>query len=138
MHFFRRDQRKALVQIETHLVAKHAFGAGAGAIGLGYACRVDVAHEVFVLAAHGVLAGGGRHGREVWAAVDASILEASQCHFRATSNNRWPYNTKLCKTCRVNASAGKKVSIASSCKVTSTGVPKTVVVLIKLSTPVGV
>ena len=38
----------------------------------------------------------------------------------------------------VCASAGKNDSTASSCKVTSTGVPKIVVVLMKLSTPSGV
>lgn len=45
------DQREAFVQIKPHLVAKHAFGAGAGAVGLGNALVVNVLHEVFVLAA---------------------------------------------------------------------------------------
>jgi hypothetical protein len=34
VHLLRRDQREALAQVETHLVAEHAFRAGAGAVGL--------------------------------------------------------------------------------------------------------
>ena len=43
-----------------------------------------------------------------------------------------------CSAARVKSSAGKKVSSASSCSVTSTGVPKMVMVLMKLSIPCGV
>ncbi len=56
------DQRKALVQVEPHLVAEHAAGAGASAVALGHAMGIDVAHEVFVLGAYG--AGGGIHGQQ--------------------------------------------------------------------------
>jgi len=55
------DERKALVQVKTHLVAKHAARAGAGAVTLLHATRVDVAHEVFILAANGAGAGAA-HG----------------------------------------------------------------------------
>jgi len=48
VNFFGRDQRKALLQVKPHLVAKHAFGACAGAVGLEHAMRIDVAHKVFV------------------------------------------------------------------------------------------
>ena len=50
-------QREALVQVEAHLVAKHAARAGAGAVALGHAVLVHMAHEVFELAAEGT--GGG-------------------------------------------------------------------------------
>ena len=53
VHLLAGDQRKAFVQIETHLVTKHAFGARAGAVGFLHAMCVDVLHEVFVLAANG-------------------------------------------------------------------------------------
>src|SRR5262245_36048420 len=43
-----------------------------------------------------------------------------------------------CSACAVASSAGKKHSRASSERVTSIGVPKTVVVLIKLSLPASV
>src|SRR5690606_9061793 len=49
MQFFGGDQRKALVQIETHLVAEHRTRSGAGAVGLAGAMFVYMAHEVFVL-----------------------------------------------------------------------------------------
>jgi hypothetical protein len=49
VHFFGRDQWKALFQIKPHLVAKHTFGARAGAVSLEHAMRVNVAHEIFVL-----------------------------------------------------------------------------------------
>jgi hypothetical protein len=51
VHLLRRHQREAFVQVEAHLVAEDALGAGAGAVGLGHAMHGDVAHEVFVLAA---------------------------------------------------------------------------------------
>ncbi len=47
------DQRKAFVQIKTHLITKNAFGASAGAVGFGNTVVVHVLHEVFVLAADG-------------------------------------------------------------------------------------
>jgi hypothetical protein len=53
MHLLGGDQRKAFVQIETHLVTKHAFGTGPCAVGFLHAMCVDVLHEVFVLAANG-------------------------------------------------------------------------------------
>ena len=55
MDFLGRDQREAFGQVEAHLVAEHAAGAGAGAVGLGGAMRVHMAHEVFVLGADGAL-----------------------------------------------------------------------------------
>ena len=51
VNLFGGDQRKAFVQIKTHLIAKHAFGASAGTVGFVHAVRVDVLHEVFVLTA---------------------------------------------------------------------------------------
>ena len=48
MHLFRGDQRKALAQIETHLVAEHTACAGAGAVCFLHAKRVHMAHEIFV------------------------------------------------------------------------------------------
>ena len=36
-HLLRRDQRKAFVQVEAHLVAEHAARAGARAVALGHA-----------------------------------------------------------------------------------------------------
>ena len=58
VHLLGGDQRKAFVQVEAHLVAKHAARAGAGAVAFLYAGGVDVAHEVFVLAADGALTWG--------------------------------------------------------------------------------
>ena len=43
------DQRKAVGQIEAHLVAEHAERAGAGAVGLAHALRAHAAHEVEIL-----------------------------------------------------------------------------------------
>jgi len=51
VNFLGGHQREAFVQIEAHLVAKHAFGACAGAVGFGNAVAVHMLHEVFVLAA---------------------------------------------------------------------------------------
>ena len=45
------DQRKAFIQVKTHLIAEDAFSACAGAIGLENAMFVHMAHEVFILAA---------------------------------------------------------------------------------------
>ncbi len=53
VHLLRRDERKALGQIEAHLVAEDALRAGAGAVGLEHAMVAYMAHEVFVLAADG-------------------------------------------------------------------------------------
>jgi hypothetical protein len=50
-------QRKTLVQVKAHLVAEHAFGAGAGAVGLEDAVGVHMAHEIFVLGADRARAG---------------------------------------------------------------------------------
>ena len=44
-------QRKAFVEVETHLVAKNTFGTGTSAICLEDALRVDMTHEIFVLGA---------------------------------------------------------------------------------------
>ena len=54
IHLFGGDQRKALVQVKAHLVAKHALGAGAGAVGLENTVGVHMAQQVFVLGADGV------------------------------------------------------------------------------------
>ena len=55
VHLLGRHQWKAFVQIEAHLVAKHALGAGAGAVGLVHTGGVHMAHEVFVLGACGAV-----------------------------------------------------------------------------------
>ena len=52
VQFLRRHQRKAVGEVEPHLVAKHRSRAGAGAVGLGRAVVEDVAQEVVVLS-HG-------------------------------------------------------------------------------------
>src|SRR5262245_2226910 len=51
---------------------------------------------------------------------------------------RAPACDHRCSACAVASSAGKKHSRASSERVTSIGVPKTVVVLMKLSLPASV
>ena len=53
VNFFCRDQREAFIQVKPHLVAKHALGARASAVGFGNAVLVHVLHEIFVLAADG-------------------------------------------------------------------------------------
>ena len=58
--FFGGDQRKTFGQVKAHLVAEHAFGAGAGAVAFFSTMEIDVAQQVFVLVAHG--AGGGEGG----------------------------------------------------------------------------
>ena len=40
-------------RVKPHLVAKHTARAGAGAVAFLHTRRIDVAHEVFVLAADG-------------------------------------------------------------------------------------
>ena len=62
-HLLGGDQRKAFVQVEAHLVAEHAARAGAGAVALAHAVREHVAHEVFVLGAHGARGRAVGHGR---------------------------------------------------------------------------
>ena len=62
-HLFGGDQRETFVQVKTHLVAKHAARARACAVTFLHARRVDMAHEVFVLAADG--SGGCGHGAGV-------------------------------------------------------------------------
>jgi hypothetical protein len=47
------DQRKPIVQIEAHLMAKHALGARAGAVGFSNTVIGHVLHEIFILAANG-------------------------------------------------------------------------------------
>jgi hypothetical protein len=49
VHLLGGHQRKALFQVEPHLVAEHARGARAGPVRLVYALREHVAHEVFIL-----------------------------------------------------------------------------------------
>src|SRR5690606_18114298 len=49
MQLLRRDERKALREIETHLVAEHAERAGAGAVGLARAVVSDTAEKVEIL-----------------------------------------------------------------------------------------
>ena len=71
----RRDERKALAQVEAHLVAEHALRAGAGAVGLGDAMVADVAQEVFVLRAHRALVALGQAAGRSVSAV-ASLMEA--------------------------------------------------------------
>lgn len=53
MDFFGRHQWETFAQIKSHLIAKHAFGPGTGAVGLGNTVFVYVLHEIFVLAADG-------------------------------------------------------------------------------------
>ncbi len=53
MNFFGGHQREAFIEVKTHLVAKHASGACASAVGLGNAMCSHVLHEIFVLAANG-------------------------------------------------------------------------------------
>ncbi len=50
---FGGDEWEAFVQVKAHLVAKHAFGAGARAVGLGNAVAVHMLHEIFVLTTGG-------------------------------------------------------------------------------------
>ena len=52
------DQRKTFVQVKAHLVAKHAARARAGAVALGHAMGVDMAHEIFVLGTDGAVGHG--------------------------------------------------------------------------------
>ena len=47
-HFFGGDEREAVLQVEAHLVAKYAAGAGAGAVGFSGSRVEDVAEEVVV------------------------------------------------------------------------------------------
>ena len=61
MNFFGGDQRKALAQIEAHLVAEHTARAGAGAVGFFDPMRVDMAHEIFI----GGGDGGGSHAQSL-------------------------------------------------------------------------
>src|SRR3546814_394786 len=49
VQFFGGDQRKALAQVETHLVTEDRPRAGAGAVGFGLTLFVDMPHEIFVL-----------------------------------------------------------------------------------------
>ena len=51
VNLFGGHQRKALVKVKAHLVAKHALGARACAVGFGNAVGIHVLHEVFVLTA---------------------------------------------------------------------------------------
>jgi hypothetical protein len=53
VNLFGGDQREAFVEVKPHLVAKHALGARASAVGLGNALAGHVLHEVFVLTADG-------------------------------------------------------------------------------------
>jgi hypothetical protein len=53
VNLFSGHQRKTFVQVKAHLVAEHAFGASAGAVGLEDAVGVHMAHEIFVLGADG-------------------------------------------------------------------------------------
>jgi len=45
----RRDERKALRKIETHLVTENALGPGAGPVGFGGAILPDVAKKIEIL-----------------------------------------------------------------------------------------
>ena len=49
VHFLGGHQRKTFGQVKAHLVAKHAAGAGAGAVTLAHTMLVHMAHKVFVL-----------------------------------------------------------------------------------------
>ena len=60
VHLFGRHQRKALLQIKAHLVAKHAARAGAGAVGLFNARVTHMAQKSFVLIRY-VRVGGAAH-----------------------------------------------------------------------------
>ena len=46
---FRRDKRKTLRKVETHLVTEDALGPGAGAVGFGDAVLLDGAKKIEVL-----------------------------------------------------------------------------------------
>jgi hypothetical protein len=50
MQLFSRDQREAFLQIKPHLIAENGTRTGAGAIGLGGAMVIHMAHEIEVLA----------------------------------------------------------------------------------------
>jgi hypothetical protein len=50
VHLLRRDEREALMQVETHLVAEDGTRAGAGAVGLDGTVFQHMAHQVEVLA----------------------------------------------------------------------------------------
>ena len=47
-HRLRREQRKILAQVESHLLAEQADGTSARTIGLQRAFRQDLAHKVFI------------------------------------------------------------------------------------------
>ena len=57
------DQRKAVGEIEAHLMAEHRQRAGAGAVALLHAVGEDVLHQVEILA-HPQLRPGDRQNRE--------------------------------------------------------------------------
>lgn len=81
VHLLGGDQRKAFAQVEAHLVAEHAAGACAGAVGLGCAMLEHMAHKGFILVAHGAQCrGGGVHGAKslMWLAVLGSVHKVQQ------------------------------------------------------------
>src|SRR5690606_23322528 len=87
------DQRKAFAEVEAHLPAEHAAGAGAGAVGLFGAVFEDVAEEVEVLA-HGccsvlcrvaLVAAVAAPTAERWAGLRVQAA-ASGCVGRATAS----------------------------------------------------
>lgn len=53
MDFFGGHQRKALIQIEAHLVAKNALCPSARAVSFSNTLGVDELHKIFVLATDG-------------------------------------------------------------------------------------
>ncbi|MNF38376.1 hypothetical protein D3C84_193210 [compost metagenome] len=68
------DQREAGGQVEAHLVAEHAVGAGAGAVGLEGAGLAHQAHQVEVLFHRGL--GGTERGGMV--RVDPPLLKGQR------------------------------------------------------------
>jgi hypothetical protein len=82
MHLLGGHQRKALLQIKSHLVAEHAFGAGSGAIGLEHAMRIHMAHEVLVLRGR---VGSGHGGAKVGSRRERAIVEVMAQALRCAS-----------------------------------------------------
>src|SRR5690349_15090745 len=60
MQLLGRDQREALAEVEAHLVAEHALGAGARAVALDDALVENVLQQVVILL-HGVPAPATRY-----------------------------------------------------------------------------
>ena len=113
MHLLGGDEREALGQVEAHLVAEHAAGAGAGAVGLLHPGVEDALEEVEVRLHDLTLeprtddASGTRAevlvGPVRLSAPSASAARCAQCGSRSSSRAR---NT---------ASASPSPTIFSAC-----------------------